>query len=357
MQVFIDTNAIIRENFLRSVGARTLFKLSKIQNFHVLVPEIVLDETKGQYSRRLTKNIAEYNKATKSISQLVEIDVPSIDIATAEECYRRWLCKFLRTHDAIILPYPQINLSDIVKESYRDRKPFKDNGDGYKDYILWKTICDYINAQPEPIDTYFITNNTKDFCKEEGGQIKLHPDLSAQIDAEDREIMVCSDVGQFVSEHVLPILKVKSRELLSTPELSDTDVRNAVEERLISDLHFYTTYGFEGLSFSNEVTISAIHEFEIQDQSITRLDNGNTLINVVGTVEVEVDGFISKSEFYQGEHKDVHVIDPDWNEWVVAVSQTIDTPFRLAMSYDKKSRSAGWSALELRDEVSAPDYK
>ena len=178
MQIFIDTNIIVKENFLRSTNAQALLKAATFLGFDIVIPEIVIDEVKGKFSVKLAEKLTHYNKAQREVASLIEIDQRDISLDDEKEKYIKWLDDILEQYGVKILPYPEMPLKEIVTESYKAQKPFKEGGEGHKDYLIWKTISLYINNQENDVEKYFLTGNVKDFCEKRENDWVLHSYLS-----------------------------------------------------------------------------------------------------------------------------------------------------------------------------------
>jgi len=63
MLVFIDTSIIVGEGFFRSESARLFLKVARFLGISVFIPEIFIDEVKGQFSVKLRESLTDFNKA------------------------------------------------------------------------------------------------------------------------------------------------------------------------------------------------------------------------------------------------------------------------------------------------------
>lgn len=358
MQIFIDTNIIIQENFLRSTNALALLKAARFLGFDIVIPEIVIDEVKGIFSVKLAEKFTHYNKAQRGIASLIEIDQINISLDDEKEKYIKWLDDILEQYGVKILPYPQIPLKEIVTESYKAQKPFKKGGEGHKDYLIWKTISLYINDQGNDVEKCFLTDNVKDFCEKQENDWVLHSYLSDQIQADQNKPEVYLSLKKLFDQKINPFLQ--GIELSDIPELSLDDLNTKAQEILEEGLYLYSAYGFEGLSFENDVTIDGVHDVNIEGWDLKEVDRDEILITISGSVLIEVDGFIDKHDYYSIDIDDVdsklYVIDSNWNDWVMAVSTTIDTPFELALSYSKEEKNITGHTINLIEETSLYDY-
>ncbi len=257
----------------------------------------------------------------------------------------------MRNYGVEILPYPELRPEEIVRASYERKKPFKENGAGFKDYLLWNSIASEINELSEgTIEIYFLTNNVKDFCEKKDREWVLHAHLVEGIRNQGKMVTVYTGLRDFFGERISPLLERIDPAYI--PEFNLGNLLARAREEVEEYLSSYSAYGIEGLQFENEVTIDAVHSVAIEDWEIKKVEVGEYLIMLSGSVEIEASGFIEKFDLYMREHKDLFVIDRDWNEWVAAVSQTIETPISLALSYSKSSGETIIHSIELDNEYS-----
>lgn len=352
MIIFLDTSIVIGENYLRSSTASSLLKSSRFLGLRLVIPQIVIDETYGRHRLGLADSYEKFCKIRADLNKLAGKDVVTdVSIRKAHKTFSSWFGSILKDYKVEILSYPKLSPKQIVKASYKRKKPFKRDGEGFKDYLVWKSIVSEINKLNEDTtEIYFLTNNIKDFCEKKDQEWVLHAHLREGIGKEDTEVKVYTELREFFSERVSPLLK--RVEPTDIPEFNLNDLLERAREEIEDYLSSYSAYGIEGLPFENEVTIDAVHGVIMADWEIKEVEDGEYLIVITGSVDIEADGFIEKSNFYMHEHKDLYIIDRDWNEWVVAVSQTIETPFNLTMSYFESSGETIIHSVELDNEYS-----
>lgn len=84
----------------------------------------------------------------------------------------RILSEEVKRMNAQIPDYADISHADIVTRDLKRRRPFQQNGKGYRDTLLWETIVrHYIAANAL---TLFVTQNVRDFCDTDDS---LHKEL------------------------------------------------------------------------------------------------------------------------------------------------------------------------------------
>ncbi len=352
INVFIDTSVIINESFLRSMTAQAFFKACVLLEIGVIIPEIVIDEAKGKYKDKLKEKLVTHKKSYKELSKIVDLEELDISITDKDEEYKDWLNELIEDNGIIVATYPNIPFKELVEKSYEKNKPFKSTGVGHKDYIIWKTIKEYIESQNSTLTNYFLTNNSEDFCtKIDGGELTLHSELAIQITEETRKPEVYSSIKSLFDTKLAPLFEGIT--LSDIPDLELDDVNNIARETLQDELYQYSAYGFEGMSFGNDVTVDMVHTIDVDNIQLTKV-NDDVVINVIGHLLMEVDGYIDKSDYclaLEQRTTDIHVVDPDWNNRVMAVSTTVRTAFELTLFYSIDSKSIIGHTVTLPQEI------
>lgn len=347
--VFIDTNIIITENFFRSSAAQAFLKACSILNIEVVIPDIVYDEVLGNFPKKLTERVNAFEKTQRELAKLVNIALTKFDIEEEFDEYENWLINLIETDGVKLAPYPEIPAKELVEKSYEKQKPFKDNGDGHKDYIVWMTVKTHIETVRTALPNLFLTNNTKDFgAKGDNGVPVLHPYLAKQIEDQSKRPKLYTSLKSVFDEELRPHLQDMT--LDDVPDIGSQEITSLAEEFLLDDLPWHSAFGFENVPFSNDVTISSVGETKVRNIRLTKVDD-EIVINVTGTVDIEVDGFMDKSLYYHDEFNDVTVCDADWNDHVMAVSTNVETAFELSIYYALESRTVTGHEISLPQEI------
>jgi hypothetical protein len=348
--VFIDTNIAINENFFRSAAAKAFLKACSILNIEVIIPEIVYDEVLGNYPKKLKERAKDFQKAQRELAKLADIDLIEFSVEDEIDQYEDWLIDLVEDDGVTLAPYPNIPAKELVEKSYKYQKPFKESGEGHKDYIVWKTIKDHIENQKTALPNLFLSNNTKDFgAQGENETPILHPDLAEQIEEVAKRPKLYTSLKSVFDEELAPNLEGMSLE--DVPNLGAAEITNMTEKFLLDDLPQHTAFGFENVPFTNDVSISGVGEQKTTDIRLTKV-NDEIVINVTGTVEIEVSGFIDKFAYYRDDNGiDVSVIDADWNDHVMAVSTTVETEFELSIFYSIETNAVIGHEISLPQEI------
>lgn len=298
--------------------------------------------------RKLQEKSLALLKAGNDVSKLIDIDIPKVSIDDAADHYADWLESLIETHSIVMAPYPDIPPKELIEKSYELKKPFKDSGEGHKDYVVWKTVREGVNAETALPPFIFLTNNTKDFCElDQSGKYILHSDLSSQIGVPARKPIIYTSIKAAFDTELSPNLEGMS--LDDTPSL-ENDIDSMVGEFLLQDLPPNSINALDGIPFNDEISISSVGPHTINAVTLKKVGD-EVIITVTGTVEIEAAGFMDKSDFYQHDGADVFVVDGNWNDHVMLVSSTIETPFELTIFYSSTECGVTGREVSLLDEI------
>lgn len=113
-----------------------------------------------------------------------------------------------------------------------------------------------------------------------------------------------------------------------------------------------TFFGFEGVPFSNDTSITCVENIEIGDVQLKKIDEEVVIIST-GLAEIEVSGFMEKSKYYfeYNRKDDIFVDDSDWNDHVMSVSCIIKLEFELTLFYSIKEKEIYDCKIFLPQEI------
>ncbi len=207
MDVVLDSNIFRSDFLLRSKDFEVLLDYLKKTNSSVILPQVVLDEVKELYSRALKERLVTYNKATSNINLTLpdesrHLAVLELDIDSEVYKYELFLKKKFSIYEREILPYDDSFLKEISKRAIKRQKPCGDDGQGFRDGLIWLTIREYCRTCHEKQIT-FISNNDKDFGNSE--KTDLHESLSEECSQLGIRINYCKNVREFIEKHSVKV--------------------------------------------------------------------------------------------------------------------------------------------------------
>jgi hypothetical protein len=168
----------------------------------------VIDEVVNHFRQKVLKNTGRIKASERNIAKLLKRPIFQIinEKQIDEECnrYRRTLIGKLQGVNLKILPYPDVSHEEVVSRKLSSRKPFRDSGIGYRDFLIWSCVLDLaLQSGPEIV---FISANTRDF----GNGSLLHPDLYADLESRQIDsslISIMESIDTFNSKYIIPNLE------------------------------------------------------------------------------------------------------------------------------------------------------
>ncbi|MFC3687207.1 PIN domain-containing protein [Aquipuribacter hungaricus] len=188
--VVLDTNVLKEDPVLNGPAVKRLFALSRRQMLHVAIPEVVLLELRRQYTDVVEGKVAQLRgmpyKAKEALAELripldhEEVKLPSfpdLDLAAMMESYSDTVTLRLSEAGVSRLSLPRVSHADVLRRDLERRSPFKANGRGYRDTLIWESIRELFT---EALALVFITRDG-DFVA--GGSLKddLSPDVPGYV--------------------------------------------------------------------------------------------------------------------------------------------------------------------------------
>jgi len=309
--VILDTNIIFNHWFLETPYFNLLERAANLGLFEIYIPEIVLLEVKSEYQKRL-KEYFKYEKIRHMIEKL-DMILPSLEQIYAQ--YEAFLRRKMVSSSFEILPINEhINVKKLLIKSIEGRKPFKGSSEkGFKDELIWQTIVNNLLIQGYKV--YFITNNTSDFCQES----QLHPDLKKDLQdlgIPENNCTIYSSLKSFIDEHVFPRLE-------RPQEFASQFIKNWILDN-ISFLSDKLTIQCNPFSFDIEdpelVEISYVEDVVVENVYYLDENQEKIFIHAIAEVQVIIDAFLFKSNYYCLDLNDralISVMDEDWSDHYV----------------------------------------
>ena len=208
LRVVLDSSVLCSDLHLEGHSFRIFFDGVKNTDLRLFVPGIVIDEVVNHFHEKVVKNAGRIKASERNLAKLLKRSIFPIinDNQIDEECnrYRRTLIGILQGVNSKILPYPDVSHEEVVTRRLLGRKPFRDSGIGYRDFLIWSCVLGLaLQSGPEIV---FISANTRDF----GNGSLLHPDLYADLESRQIDsslISIMESIDTFNSKYIVPNLK------------------------------------------------------------------------------------------------------------------------------------------------------
>jgi predicted nucleic acid-binding protein len=152
--VVIDANGIVEGAWwLDSPEWQVLLYRARAGAIRLIVPEVVVREVVGRFNVVLRREAAAVVLANKRLQRLTHDDpaqeAAAFDFEAKVGEYGTFLRSTLDRNRAVVPPLPEIDVSDLVDRAVQRRRPFDENGSGFRDSLLWETIVNELRDKAD----------------------------------------------------------------------------------------------------------------------------------------------------------------------------------------------------------------
>jgi predicted nucleic acid-binding protein len=174
----IDSNAIVQDFNLTSADWRVLLYQSEHGDRHVIIPEIAVRESVGKFRRELEEYVRDSKSLLKGVSRLpITIPLTPIDVESEVARYETQLRAKLSAAHVDVTPPTTVDALTLVNRAVARRRPFDDEGNGFRDTLIWLGVCDELKSRA--IQTALISNDK--LFRSTAKSFELHQDLKEDL--------------------------------------------------------------------------------------------------------------------------------------------------------------------------------
>ncbi|MGR4068633.1 PIN domain-containing protein [Billgrantia sp. C5P2] len=233
--IVLDTNVFVQNFWMDSSSFLILLKNHKVVAEQLVVPAVVRDEVISQFEKKYKEQYAKIEHPIKKIeSQLkVELNLEKlIGFSEKLNTYREFFDNLILEFDIEVIGYPDVRHRVIAEKAMRRKKPFKDNGEGYCDALIWENII-LLMSRSECDSVAFITNNSKDFIEKENLHTELILDLKER-GLDPKKISCHTLLKSFTDVKILPHLELSESLLnkINNCDFEEFDFESWLEDGL-----------------------------------------------------------------------------------------------------------------------------
>ena len=207
MRIVLDANAIIAEDYGRSILMRTLLSASAAVGYTVCVPRLAIAEAAGKVLRELDLHSKQARRSLGQLARLTsrQLHVPSFELNLQEEAksFEEDLRNRLVEAGVAVLPYPEVPHEELAQRAISRTRPFDEKGSGYRDSLIWFSVLQLASQTEGPV---FLVAGDKDFAD---SSKQLHPDLKNDLERDghpDCTVTLFESLEAIVDEHIRPHL-------------------------------------------------------------------------------------------------------------------------------------------------------
>lgn len=240
MKILIDTNIFHNSYYIKSADLRLMLSYINNESHVLLISDIVLKEVEKHFrdgydaaKKKLTSALNEYNRffpmGDETKVEHFEGFTDADDRNPIRYAFLKQIYKYIDKNKVIIIKSDEVSHQLICKKAFNIEKPFKNDGSGYKDSLIWLSFLNYlVENKVENEEVAFVSNNSHDFSSPEQISNKkigvgvLHDDLKADISS----LGVKADIKYFHSVSNLMSHYSVEKERYPT---SYVDIKNYIE--------------------------------------------------------------------------------------------------------------------------------
>tara|TARA_A100000171_G_scaffold78_1_gene67 strand:- start:278 stop:1333 length:1056 start_codon:yes stop_codon:yes gene_type:complete len=293
MFVIIDSNIFVQNyDAFESVAFQRFVRHFPEKLISVGISKVTLLEVFKNHKKDITREIESFEKQVRSINRhLVNKLSYSLkkDLNNEVVSYQNYFSNQLDFHDIKVFPIPEISHSSILEFANRDRKPFDNKDNGYKDFLIWLTIVEKLKNSKRPL---VLISNDKDF----GTSDQIHDDLKThlkELNITPTRITICKSIAEFNEKYlteVYDLVELKdffksTKEVLNYSNYVEDEIiqicynENLFDHNLNLDRRFEHAF-MDDLQFVDDFKISGLDKVGTDSIAISFECHANAEISV-----------------------------------------------------------------------------
>lgn len=289
MDIILDTNIIISENFLRTKKFAVLIDYLKKTHSRIVLPQIVKEESISQYEKMVSSKLIEATKKIEDFSKIcftpVAIDF-NIEVINEARNYIAYIQKLSKDGLLYEIPYDDKFLHEVVFRMINRKKPCSQKGEESRDAILWLSIKNLLKKEKS---VAFVSNNSNEFASYD--KKDLHPDLRAELAQEKLELKYYLTIDDFIKNHAEKVDYI-------TKEWIEKELSKIELEMLITD-HLELLDGLKD-HVERKTDNECVNAYptniytELYDFYVYEMTDGDIYLNLVLYVVMEIEAELDK---------------------------------------------------------------
>jgi hypothetical protein len=230
--VFIDANSLMQDPMCGGAVWQVMAHAPASWELELVTSEVAVAEAVAGYQRAIAEAVTALGKAARSWGRLGaqgHADAARVALEQKAGEYHGHLMDSLSAVGVNVLAAPDVPHMELVARSVARTPPCDDQGNGYRDTLIWMTL---LRLAADRTDAHItLVTNDADFMDSE--RTGLHPDLCEDLDVIDARDRV--DLQQALADVVLDLAQRNAGEndvKALRAELRDETVRQYIESLL-----------------------------------------------------------------------------------------------------------------------------
>ncbi len=207
IRIVPDANVLFTDPFFQSIAAKAIEAAGRYMDIKLTVGDITLDEVRNIFNEQLEAMVNDIKRVVGRAEAIkLETGVNKYVLGfNSKKSFEAWEERWNKIKkESASLPYPIIDARELAQRSIQEYRPFLKGDKGYRDYLLWISI---LNALQADDCNYILVSNDNGFYAENSTQ--LHPDLEKELASLKLSGRVAArkSLADVVDEFIKPQLK------------------------------------------------------------------------------------------------------------------------------------------------------
>ncbi len=313
MKIVVDTNVICQDYRFEGTGFRFFFDKLKHVYGQLVFPEVVIDEVVNRYQEELGISIDDVNRAERKLSRLVEdrrfkVRLIQNQIELTKE-YREFLFEKIKNLGGTILSYPNVEHKTIVERDLKRIKPFKLDGSGYRDFLIWENIKSILLSDNG--DIVFISNNKRDFGEGPSIDNAYHAEMP-----DPQKLTICRSVKDFNEKYILPKIKMLGdlKDALIKNEIVQFDLPGWLNDNILDLFKDYHDIAKAVTNNPNIISVKPKSIKRINDINIQWIDDmgsGDKFVSLSVSLDLDCIIYFDNKNLVNNKEKKLYLVNSD----------------------------------------------
>ena len=292
--IVLDTNIIVKNFWMDNASFSALLSNYKVTAEKLIIPQVVVDETECQHEKKIEEQLSKISKSLSELERyLYNFDLSGLIKKRREELnYSEHLNNILNKHEIEVIAYPSTEHQSIAKKAMRRSKPFKRNGEGYCDALIWENILTILKSD-DCDELHFISNNSKDFYDDD----IFHKELLSELenyDIDKNKLIPHRDLKHFTQTYIIPKLEIIENlgTHINENAISDFNINWWLEEQLFDHIEpMEAAKAMTGLRTEDcDLHLSEVYKVNnVVAQEVRVIDSNTTYIELSADVGFSIE--------------------------------------------------------------------
>lgn len=357
--ILLDTNVIVGNFWMDGGAFSALLSNYKVASEKLIIPQVVIDEVECQHEKKIDEELENIAKRLNNLEvYLNKFDLNGLIKKRRNELnYPEHINNLINKHEVQVLDYPSTEHSSIAKKAMRRSKPFKRNGEGYCDALIWENILSILKSD-DCEELHFISNNSKDFYDGEVFHKELLSELQS-LEIDENKLKAHSDLKKFTHKYIVPKLEIidKLESRINENSIPEFNVNWWLEEQLFDYIDpLDAAKAIVGLSTEDcELHLSEVYKVSnVTAQEVRVIDSNTTYVELNADVGLSIEicadwqQYKSSSEIERIFHEADEAMPAPYS----CVSFSGELPFKLSLAVkDNDFNNANIEVISIGTEA------